>query len=209
MTEVSNTRTDDVASRTEGRIDPDDSDRIDRAGRTTDGDPIDEDDRSADGSRIDETAPISLEFMIRSSVPIAGTPTEALDALSHLRARGRIDDFEVIRWPEKVILDEPTGRSDVIERFESFERWANEHGLSVRPAFERRTVRSLLGGRRTELRTPVMCLAVYADGDLAGVYPCSDGERRWSAHGFLQRCRDGEGVPLVRVADGTLPDPSA
>jgi len=175
VTEVSNTRADEL--RTGGSVEPD---------------------------RAEEGGSITLEFMIRSSSPVAGTPTEALDALSHLRARDRIDGFEVIRWPEKVVLGE--GRTDVVERFESFERWAEECGLSVRPAFERRTVRPLLGGRRTELRTPVMCLAVYADDELGGVYPCSDGERTWSAHGFLERCREHGEVPLVRTR-GESPAP--
>lgn len=93
--------------------------------------------------------------------------------LRALARSGRIDAIEVHAWPREVSLA-GGAHSDVLERFEDFERWADERAASIRPPFSIRVQRSAYTGETdTTLVTPVVCLAVYEGSDLVGVYPCS------------------------------------
>jgi hypothetical protein len=83
-------------------------------------------------------------------------------------------------WPDEVVLSAETDGGEAVETFEQFERWADDRGLSVRPAFDVKTVSSIVGRTRELLTLPMMSLAVSIDGDLVGVFPCSDGERTWT-----------------------------
>lgn len=122
--------------------------------------------------------------------PVCGTRATVLDRLAHLRAIDVIDDFEVETWPEKVVLDE--GDQRIPRLLDHLEGWANDQGVSLRPPFERQTVSPLIGESREVLRLPMLTLVVYDDG-VAGVYPCSDGDRTVTVEAYLDRCEtDGE-----------------
>jgi hypothetical protein len=121
-----------------------------------------------------------IAVQLWSRRPVCGPRTTAIDRFTELAGAGVIDDFDVQTWPEEVPVSQESGHGDVLETVEWYEQWANEQGLSLRPPFETRTS-SLLVGRSTEvLRLPMLAVAVYADDDLAGVYPCSDGGTTWS-----------------------------
>lgn len=117
--------------------------------------------------------------------PVCGTRTTVLDRLSELRANDAIEGFDVETWPDEVTLGGETAHDDVVTTFGRFEDWASANGLDVEPPFEIRTVSPLLGSSYRVLRLPVMTLAVHADGELAGVYPCTDGERTTTIPEFL------------------------
>lgn len=120
---------------------------------------------------------LRVEAYVRSAQLLA--PIDAkIDTLRTLESDGLLSDLTVYAWPEKVALSERTPYSDALEAFERMEAWADEHGASIRPPFAvRTTTSSITGERRTTLRTPVMCLLVYADDRLANVFPHSlDGE---------------------------------
>jgi hypothetical protein len=118
-----------------------------------------------------------------------------INRLGRLRATGVIDEFEVRTWPDEVVLSTEADAGEAVETFEQFEAWAADRGLSVRPAFDVKTVSSLVGRERELLTLPMMSLAVSVDGDLVGVFPCRDDERTWTI---------GDCLDAYEEADSTL-----
>ncbi|MDG5818671.1 HTH domain-containing protein [Natronococcus sp. A-GB7] len=81
---------------------------------------------------------------------------------------------------------------------DAFQAWAEREGYTLGPAFSRHETTSLLESRpRTELRVPTACLAVYADGELICVVPCSDGERTYSVGACLDALEAGRSDPFA------------
>ncbi|MFW6435493.1 MAG: HTH domain-containing protein [Halovenus sp.] len=141
----------------------------------------------------DEPSNDGVTMQVWTRRPVCGTRATVVDRVGHLRSTGVIDDFEVRTWPEEVVLTEEEQR--IPRLFEHLEQWANERGVSIRPPFERRTVSPLIGDSREVLTLPMLALAVYDDG-LAGVYPCSDGDRTVTVETYLDRC-ETEGEPIT------------
>jgi hypothetical protein len=126
------------------------------------------------------TAVSSLDdasMTLRTRTPVCGARTTVIDRLGSLRAVGAIEGFEVLTWPDEVVLSDATTSDGAVRTFERFERWADDRGVSVRPAFDVRTVASLVGTPREVLTLPMMCLTVSSGGDLVGVFPHQDGDR--------------------------------
>lgn len=138
--------------------------------------------RNGDGE-TSGTATVSMT--LRTRTPVCGPRTDVINRLSELRTAGRIETFEVQTWPDELVLSETEVTDPTVETFERFEAWATERGLSVRPAFDVRTVSSLIGNDREVLTLPMMSLAVSVDDELVGVFPCSDGERTWTVEDCL------------------------
>jgi len=126
---------------------------------------------------------LGLELWTRR--PVCGPRTTIIDRLSALRTAGAIDDFSVKTWPEEIALTGTNQECDRLETIERFEQWATDHGLGLRPPFETRTSSLLVGDSEEVLLTPMLLLAVYEDGKLVGVYPCTDGEYTWTVTEFL------------------------
>jgi hypothetical protein len=147
------------------------------------------------------STPTAVTMVLRTRAPVCGSRTTVIDRLGRLRATGAIEEFEIRTWPDEVALSEATDEDPVVETFERFERWAAAHDLSVRPAFDVRTVSSLVGREREVLTLPMMSLALVADGDLVGVFPCRDGERTWTITDCLNAYEgdDGALADLERV----------
>jgi hypothetical protein len=141
----------------------------------------------------------AISMTLRARTPVCGSRTDVINRLGRLRATGAIEEFEVQTWPDEVVLSEATEADPYVETFERFEQWASSHGLSVRPAFDVRTVSSLLGREREILTLPMMSLAVVAADDLVGVYPCTDGERTWTISDCLD-AYEGDDDALAGLA---------
>lgn len=120
--------------------------------------------------------------------PVCGVRTTVVDRLGRLRSTGAIEEFEVQTWPDEIVLEE--GNQRIPRLVEHLEQWADDASVSLRPAFEQRTVSPLIGESREVLTLPMLALIVYDDG-LAGVYPCSDGERTWTVPEALDAFEDG------------------
>jgi hypothetical protein len=133
----------------------------------------------------------SVSMTLRARTPVCGPRTDVVNRLSRLRRDGRIAAFEVETWPDELVLSETDGESPIVETFERFEQWATDRNLSVRPAFDVRTVSSLIGGRREILTLPMMSLSVSADDELVGVFPCTDGDRTWTVTDCLDAYAEG------------------
>lgn len=125
-----------------------------------------------------------------------------IETLRTCEANGDIDSLLLRSWPDEVALTETSPNQEVVDCFERFEQWADAHGVSVRPPFAIRTSTSLVSDdSRPVLVTPLLCLALYYDDSLVGVYPHSDGETTDTATEAIAALRTGE-VP-------TLPEPPA
>jgi len=89
---------------------------------------------------------------------------------------GVLEDLAVTTWPSRVELrSSPDDRA--ARAYEEFSEWAASEGVDLEPAFNVRDYESEFTGEKgTALVTPVACLAVYRDGELAAVYPHTDGK---------------------------------
>ena len=114
---------------------------------------------------------------LRTRTPVCGARTTAIHRLGRLRATGAIEGFEVQTWPDKVVLSGSTTSDVPVRTFERFERWAASRGVSIRPAFDVRSLGSLVGPSREVLTLPMMSLELSAADELLGVFPYQDGDR--------------------------------
>lgn len=166
------------------------------------------DDAADDGT---ESPATTVACHVRA--PMLLEPIDAhVETLRACEAEGAIDHLLVRSWPDSVGLAEESPDREVLDRFERFDRWAERRGVTVRPPFEVRShVSQVTGERRDRLVTPLICLAVYRDDELAAVFPHSgDGETRTVAEA-VAALRTGElpeplGTPAPRVATGTCPE---
>lgn len=115
-------------------------------------------------------------------------------------SEGTVDDLVTRSWPENVVLDSEGPHQEVIDRFERFERWADAHDVSIRPGFRVGTSASMVSEREKRvLVTPLLCLAVYSESQLLGIYPHSDGETTYTATDAIAALRSGELPPLPKT----------
>jgi hypothetical protein len=134
-------------------------------------------------------------LVLRVRPPVAGATTAIIDRLGRLRAEGVVGAFDIEYWPHEVSLA-GDGHPEVVATFERYEAWADRQGVSLRPAFEVRSVSPLVGERRELLRLPMACLAVHEDGDLVGVFPCTDGRETWTVTDCLEAVATTGELPL-------------
>jgi len=114
--------------------------------------------------------------------------------LSRLRSAGVLAEFAVELWPDEVAVEGP-GETAILETVDRFEAWATDNGFTLRPPFETRTASSLVGESEEVLVTPMLLAAVYEGDDLAGVYPCTDGDDTWTVEQFLDALDPGARGP--------------
>ncbi len=97
---------------------------------------------------------------------------EQIETLQACEGEGAIDDLLLRSWPKEVALSEESPHQEVLENYERFGRWADDRGVSIRPPFrERATTSQVTGETRERLVTPLLCLEIYEDDELIGVFP--------------------------------------
>jgi hypothetical protein len=100
---------------------------------------------------------------------------EQIETLQACESEGAIDDLLIRSWPKEVALSEESPHQEVLANYETFTQWADERGVTVRPPFRERSTTSQVTGKTRELLvTPLLCLELYADDELLGVFPHSD-----------------------------------
>lgn len=149
----------------------------------------------------DDTGGLVVDLWVRP--PVCGPRTTVIDRLSSLRAAGTLDDFDVTTWPEEIPLTADNRQAELLETVESYEAWAAERGLSLRPPFETRTATLLVGDSEDVLTTPVLLAAAHEDGDLVGIFPCTDGTETWTISEFLDALEAGVEHPQPGAGDGS------
>ena len=98
-----------------------------------------------------------------------------VETLRACESEGAVDDLLLRSWPKEVTLTDDTPYQEALESFERFEQWADRRGVSVRPPFRERTATNQISGETTDvLIMPMLCLELYADDELIGVFPHTD-----------------------------------
>lgn len=131
--------------------------------------------------------------------------SEIISQLRRLEGEDRISGFSVRVWGKQIEADGADldgATNDVRERIAEFEAWADHNGHSLEPAFSRRTKSvPLTDEQREVIVPPVICLAVYEDDELVGVFPCSNGDGTNTVDDCLNGLGNGES------GDGSPMDP--
>lgn len=126
---------------------------------------------------------VRVVLRLRTLAPhgISKTQTEIIDRLQWLEADDRIAELDIDVWGGSIGSNRTAGRdpSHVREMVTEFERWADEHDCTLRPAFERRSTRTT-GEERLVL--PLLCLAVYDTKTVQAVYPHVDSGDVYTIH---------------------------
>lgn len=159
-----------------------------------------------------QTAPeIHLELYVRSLVPRGACECQrtVLRRLQGLADDGAIDSFEVTVWGRGIrpstAAQTATGK-ELQQLVESFAEWAQERGLTLRPRFERRSVRSRMADETYDaIYFPAMALAVFQDGDLAFVAPCADGTTVYTVGDVIDAFEVGGADGVDRLDPARLP----
>jgi hypothetical protein len=126
----------------------------------------------------------TLRVYLRSYTPVSQPQTEVVATARALAADGTVDDVDVSEWPASVSLAADTAAVRVHERIAE---WARARDLDVtRPFRVHERTNPVTGDAEAVLHTPVVCVTLERDGELAGVAPCTlpDGTHL-TARGFL------------------------
>jgi hypothetical protein len=126
-----------------------------------------------------------------------GDPREAvLSRLGELESRGRVADVSLRVWGTTVdaaVADGGEYEQPVRSCVAEFHRWAERTGHSLEPAFRCEQRSSMLSADRSAVvRLPLVCVAVYADGGLRGVFPHSTAGETTTVGDCLDRLESGE-----------------
>lgn len=128
-----------------------------------------------------------------------------LEALQRLETTDVIDAVTVQAWPDTVPLTDTTPHTEVVDLFNRFTLWADQHDRSITPPFTVRT-QSTIGSddSRRVLTTPMMCLAVYSGQMLTAVYPHADGDDHYSATDAIAALRTGDVGRVILQPDSEV-----
>lgn len=104
----------------------------------------------------------------------------ALTRLHRLADAGTLASVNVDVWGGHAVTESLTDHDDAAAAavVPDFERWAEEHGYTLAPAFACRERGSMLDDETREVWVvPLVTLAVYEGDRLEAVYPHADGDR--------------------------------
>ncbi|MEA1930294.1 MAG: HTH domain-containing protein [Euryarchaeota archaeon] len=115
-----------------------------------------------------------------------------LDRLEGLDADDRIDDYEVNVWTKAIRIAGPlegtTYYQRVFDHFTAFQQWAVKESVALKSAFNVEEVNCEITDETYRvLSLPCLCLAVYEDDELRGVYPHTDSETTRTINHCLDR----------------------
>ncbi|MEF8778011.1 MAG: HTH domain-containing protein [Natronomonas sp.] len=133
---------------------------------------------------------------LRDPSPPPDDPRRAvLSRLRELDSTGDLSDVSVQIWGKSVAASGTKIRDTdrpVRKRVADFRRWAERHDRSLEPAFEWCDRATILSEERTEVvRLPLVCVAIYDDDRLIGVFPHSTGDGTETVDDCLDRIETG------------------
>jgi hypothetical protein len=126
------------------------------------------------------------ELFVRAALPSPAKQcrTTIECQLQDLQHAGVVDEWTTTVWKKRV---PEHGECPEHARYEEFQSWAQEVGVSLGPGFDTRECYCwTTGQKRTELVLPVRCLAIYEDETLSRVAPVNRGGRIKS----IEECLD-------------------
>lgn len=128
---------------------------------------------------------ITITCHVRASSLVEPVDT-TVERLCAFESSGAVDEVRVEAWPAEVPLEMSSEDSEIVDRYDSFRRWADRCGVDLEPAFTVRHRRTLVSeGTDAVLVLPVVCLAISVDGELASVVPHDDGETTYTVDDAL------------------------
>ena len=154
-----------------------------------------------------QTSGITILCHVRA--PLLLEPVDRqIETLRACESEGAVDDLLLRSWPKEVALGDDTPYQEALESYDRVRQWADRRGVSVRPPFRERTATNQISGETTELLvTPMLCLELYADDELVGVFPHTDEttDETYTTDEAIATLRTGElPTPL-----GEEPEPAA
>lgn len=156
-----------------------------------------------------ETAPgtrVELYLCAEPQFGVEHQKQSVIDRLHALERDDKIDEFDISLWGREI---RPTGplegtdyHTSVLADLREFEEWAEQHDASAARPFKRRTLDSdIVDETYDVISLPTMCIAVYEDGQLRGVYPYGDAEGTHTVRKCLDDLDDADTEPSVSVTD--------
>lgn len=146
---------------------------------------------------------MGAQLYVRSQAGRASRPEQqaTIARLRRLAADGTIDRFDVYVWGREICPDETARETDCFAKtagkLTELEHWARDDDVSLDRTFRRYELRcEFTGDAYVVVSTPVLCLAVYDDAELVGVYPCEVGGDHLSVADGLDRL-EGLAEPSV------------
>lgn len=134
---------------------------------------------------------VTIDCYVRADA-ISDPVESRVASVQALEREDIVDECSVRTWPSEVVLTPLTEGTLAVRRFRTFEEWAAQWGVHIDPPFRRTTQRSdLTGETREVLRTPAVCLAVYADGRLREVFPHRSQGTTYSVADAVETLRSG------------------
>lgn len=131
-----------------------------------------------------------------------------IETLRACESEGAVDDLLLRSWPKEVSLDDDTPYQEALESYERFAEWADRRDVSIRPPFRERTTTNQISGETSDLLVmPMLCLELYADDELVGVFPHTDeaADETYTTDEAIAALRTGE----VPTPLGDEPDAEA
>ncbi|MFC7189706.1 HTH domain-containing protein [Halocatena marina] len=121
-----------------------------------------------------------------------------LTTLRQCATTGTIDALLFREWPPTIQLSDDGPTSEPREAIQRFRAWATREDVRLYLSFDEMTLRStIVDEQRTVLRPPVVCLAFYVAGELAAVYPHTNGDSTHHILTVIETLRNGELPPRV------------
>jgi hypothetical protein len=109
------------------------------------------------------------------------------DQLEALEEEGVIEAVHVEDWSKNVRVSEDDRDSHpAVERYRTFQRWAEEHGAKITPFFDEHAV-----GRSNVIVFPILCLTIYRDDELVAVVPCSRDDEVCTVPEYIEELERG------------------
>ncbi|RQG97580.1 HTH domain-containing protein [Natrarchaeobius oligotrophus] len=116
-----------------------------------------------------------------------------VETLHACESEGAIDELLLRSWPKEVSRSNDGPHGNVLHAFERFQRWAGRRDVSIKPPFRERTSTSQITGEmRRLLVTPLLCLEVYVEDELLGVFPHSRDEETHTTDEAIATLRTGD-----------------
>jgi len=148
-----------------------------------------------------------IDVCLRAAGPEAWNHQQRIiDRLEQMKERGLIDRYRVQTWGKVAAVagavSETKFHSAAVGIVREFEEWADAHDEEVDLPFHRdEVVSEFTGERHPVIRLPVVCLGVYEDEELVGVYPRTEAKASHSVRDALARAAEAEGEASDLLAD--------
>lgn len=130
-----------------------------------------------------ETQHRTVRFFVRANPELGCEKRKqaVVDRLDELDADNRIDHYEVTVWTKAIRIAGPLEGTPyyrrVFDHFTEFQQWAIQESVALTSAFNVEAVDCEITDETYRvLSLPCLCLAVYEDDELRGVYPHADGD---------------------------------